>query len=537
MMKKGSASTFEKLLYHNQFILGPFFLEEFSSWKRVEINNSLKITSHPDLNVYQATDKGKSITLLGFILDPNNPQATDSDIINELIHRLSSCDNFVEHTYRFGGRWILIVNDGKAIRLCHDAIGLRQVFFTDTLHTKDLWCASQPGIIAEILQLQFDPDAVDFVNSFEFRKNQEFRFPCYSSPYKEIKHLLPNHYLDLLTGQTQRYWPNKRLNELPFNESVETISVYLKNLIKSASNRFDLALGLTAGWDSRLVLAASKEISDKISYVTVRKTNIPDSHADVRIPSTLLSKLKLKHDIVKSSYIISDEFIQAFKKNTSLAHDAYAPDAYAILLYNSQKKVAMTGSASELGRWSLRDELKKSKKEEITVRDLSMIGSMEKNPFAVNNFAEWFLGLGEIHNVDILDLFEWEQGHGTWLAMCQLEFDIAWKDIFTPFNCRDLLIRMLSVKEKYRKAPKYVLCKNLILMLWPEVLSVPINPHKKKRFIFFTKSSIKQLFLHVPDSIKKSFEKILKLRVKIFDNRVVGPLVGRLLPNAKDFPH
>lgn len=96
---------------------------------------------------------------------------------------------------------------------------------------------------------------------------------------------------------------------------------------------------------------------------------------------------------------------------------------------------------------------------------------------------------------------------------------------------------MLSVKEKYRKAPKYVLCKNLILMLWPEVLSVPINPHKKKRFIFFIKSSIKQLFLHVPDSIKKSFEKILKLRVKIFDNRVVGPLVGRLLPNAKDFPH
>lgn len=536
-MKKGSASTFKKLLYHNQFILGPFFHEEFSSWKRVEINNSLKITSHPDLNIYQAIDKNKSITLLGFILDPNNPQATDFDIINELIHKLSSCDNFVEHTYRFGGRWILIVNDGKAIRLFHDACGLRQAFYTDTVYTKDLWCASQPRIIAEILRLQFDPDAVDFINSYEFRNDQNFKFPCYSSPYKEIKHLLPNHYLDLLTGQPKRYWPNKELDELPLNEAIEKISVNLKSLMKSASNRFDLALGLTSGWDSRLLLAASKEISDKISYVTVRKVNMPDDHADVRIPSILLSNLKLKHDVVKSSYIISDEFIQAFKKNTSLAHDVYAPDAYAILKYNGQKKVAVTGGVSEAGRRSVRDMYNKLKKEKITARDLSKIESMGNSQFAINNFEKWLWGLGDIHNVDTLTLFDWEQEHGTWHAMSQLEFNIGWKDIFTPFNCRELLIRMLSVKEKYRKAPKHVLCKNLILMLWPEVLSVPINPHKKKRFIFFTKSSIKQLFLHVPDSIKKSFEKILKLRVKIFDNRVVGPLVGRLLSNVKDFPY
>lgn len=83
-----------------------------------------------------------------------------------------------------------------------------------------------------------------------------------------------------------------------------------------------------------------------------------------------------------------------------------------------------------------------------------------KNQFAIKHFENWLLGLGGIYNFDVLDLFEWEQGHGTWLAMCQLEFDIAWKDIFTPFNCRSLLITMLSVKEKYRMPPKYELHKN-----------------------------------------------------------------------------
>lgn len=84
--------------------------------------------------------------------------------------------------------------------------------------------------------------------------------------------------------------------------------------MKSASNRFDLAFGLTAGLDSRLVLAASKEISNKISYITVRQIDKPDNYPDIIIPSTLLSKLGLKHDVVKSSFIINDEFINIFKK-------------------------------------------------------------------------------------------------------------------------------------------------------------------------------------------------------------------------------
>ncbi|OQZ01788.1 MAG: hypothetical protein B6D34_12755 [Candidatus Brocadia sp. UTAMX1] len=101
---------------------------------------------------------------------------------------------------------------------------------------------------------------------------------------------------------------------------------------------------------------------------------------------------------------------------------------------------------------------------------------------------------------------------------------------FIPFNCRDLLIRILSVKEKYGKAQTHILCKNPVLTLRPEVLSVPINPHKKG-FNSFVKSSIKQRLLHVPVPVKISFGKMLKLRVKMFEKRVVGPLIGRLLPS------
>lgn len=126
--------------------------------------------------------------------------------------------------------------------------------------------------------------------------------------------MLPNHYLNLKTGLCKRYWPNKPFQNLSLEEGLEKSSNILKALMKSASNRFDLTVGLTAGLDSRLVLAASKEISNKLSYTSLRQIDKPDNYPDIIIPSTLLSKLGLKHDIVKSSLIINDEFINIFKK-------------------------------------------------------------------------------------------------------------------------------------------------------------------------------------------------------------------------------
>ena len=148
----------------------------------------------------------------------------------------------------------------------------------------------------------------------------------------------------------------------------------------------------------------------------------------------------------------------------------------------SQTKVVVTGSTSEVSRSSFRALVKnKPKNEKITVQDFARLQQMGKHKFALDHFEKWLSGIGNFYNLDILNLFEWELDDGNWLAMCQLEFDIAWKDIFTPFNCRRVITDMLSVKQEYMMPPKYELYNTLINKLWPEVLSVAINPHKKKK--------------------------------------------------------
>lgn len=471
----------EKLLYPNQFILGPRYVERLPSWQRVQINESFYLTMHPDLQIFKTVHGDKSLTLLGFILDPDHPQYANAHILNDLITKLSTCDTFFKHTYRFGGRWILIVDDGEEICLFNDAVGLRQVFYTDVGMAKELWCASQPGIIAELCDLQMDSEAVDFIDSYEFRTNPEFRWPGDSSPYKEIKHLLPNHYLNLKTGRCFRYWPDKPLTGIKFDEALERTASILQGLMKSAAHRFDLALSITAGLDSRVVLAASKPISDSVSFMTVRQIGKPEDHPDVTTPFQLLSRLGLKHDVIKSSLLMDDEFTKAFKKNVPVAHYVYAPDAQAILNYYGKSKVAVTGSTSEVSRSSFRALLNKPLNEKLTVWDFASLQNMGKNQFALSHYEAWLSGLGNIYNVDILNLFEWELDDGNWLANCQTEFDIAWRDIFTPFNCRELIITILSVERRYMQAPKYEFHERLMLKLWPEVLSLPVNPHKNKK--------------------------------------------------------
>ena len=119
-------------------------------------------------------------------------------------------------------------------------------------------------VCIKILNLQIDNDVVHFIDSYEFRRNEEYWWPGDSSPYKEVNHFLPNHYLNLETGLVKRYWPTGDLYELSLNEAKEQISVTLKSLLRSALNRFDLTLSITECWDSRVILAACKEISHKI---------------------------------------------------------------------------------------------------------------------------------------------------------------------------------------------------------------------------------------------------------------------------------
>ncbi len=481
----------KKLLFRRQFILGPKFIENLPYWKRIKIRDEILISIHPDLDVHQIVYEDSSLTLLGFMLDPVEPSANNIDILKSLIGKLlasKDLNSFFKNTYTLGGRWVLIIDDGNEIRLLNDTTGYRQVFYTDLSICEQLWCASQPGIIAEILNLDMDKDALEFLDLDKYKHwgNKEYVFPGESSLYKEIKHLLPNHYLNLRTGSCCRFWPDRNLDEMPLDECIQKSARILKGLMRSALNRFDLALSITAGRDTRLILAVSREISDRLYYFTHMHWSLSESSADIKIPARLLSRLGLRHNIIKCPQKINAELKRLYKRNVTAAHQVY--EGIFQGMYNSypENRVCVKGNAIPIVKCHFHQSSNNGNANSST---LARLLKVEGCSFAMHDFEKWLSDARDIYNVNILDLFSWEIKDGNWQAMAQLEFDII-HEVFVPFNCRRLLIDMLSVDREYRKPPDYKLHTELITLLWPELLMEPINPKPKKRITTRIKNKI-----------------------------------------------
>ena len=463
--------------YMNQFLLGPAFAEHMAGWQRVVVAGELSLTAHPDLACTQASAGARELTLIGHMLDPLAPAASNADILRALLDAFADRSALIAATDRLGGRWLLIATDGRDRFLFHDALGLRQAFYTDPATTGNVWVMSQPGLAGEMLALEPDEQAERFVDSPAVRRTPQYRWPASGAPFKGLKHLLPNHWLDLRSAQSRRYWPLRPLEKFTADAAIERLSVLLSGQIRAAAARFELALGLTAGLDSRMVLAAARDVVDRISIITVRQGVMPDEHPDIQVPARLLKRLGLTHQVIRANSTMTADFSQRFKRNVHLAHDHYGHDAEAILIHFSRTRAVITGAGAEVVRCSFRAKLPHAAHVRFTPELLSWLEFGVIEPFAVARFAEWLDDAGAQDHVKLLDLLDWEQDYGNWLAMTQLEFDIAWREIFTPYNCRELFATLLGVPERYRRGPDSVLFREFIRRTWPELLSEPINPH------------------------------------------------------------
>lgn len=464
-----------KYMFRRQFVLGPRYVDKLPFWRRIKINQSLYLTSHPELEVSRVNKDGVSIVLLGYILDLNNPSFTNEDILRDLIEKQgSSINGILNCVGSYGGRWIIILDTGTKVVLFNDATGLRQVFYTND-HSGP-WCASQPGIIAEELGLKVDVEAAQFIKSLA-SSNREYWWPGQASLYHSIKRLLPNHYLDIDTMTMHRYWPKESLKRIDLTKAIDRLAGLFKGLIISAHNRFKLSLPLTAGWDSRLLLASVKDIAQEVFYYTLIYYDLDEESDDIRIPQRLLSRLGLKHHLIKCPPTMTEDFKSIYLGNVSCAHEAWGAIAQGLCQAYPEDRVCLKGNVSEIAR----NYYGVIRNQDINSRLLAYLSGMEHS-FAVNQFSAWLneaKGVCERAGIRITDLFYWEQRMGSWQAMSQLEWDIA-QEVFTPYNCRDILVTMLSVDTKYRRTPNYILYRRLMESLWPEVLLEPINPQENK---------------------------------------------------------
>jgi hypothetical protein len=94
------------LQYRRQFLLSSEPIHGFEHWTYARLATGWHIKAHPNLEITQTTHAGVELTLIGYIIDPDNAGASNADILATLAAQLETPSDVFQLSSRLCGRWI-----------------------------------------------------------------------------------------------------------------------------------------------------------------------------------------------------------------------------------------------------------------------------------------------------------------------------------------------------------------------------------------------------------------------------------------------
>jgi hypothetical protein len=463
-------SAFQRLRNRRQFIFGPRPLKIKGDWDTHQVG-AWFLTIQRDLPFRRTPcGAGGELLLLGFMIDPSSPELSDEQILSR-IAVAGAWESLVQSTIDLSGRWILIHACGSCVRVLNDASGLRSVCYS----RDESWCFSQPGLFRFVRSIQYTREACRFIGSRECRKDFEAYFPVASSPYAEVSHLLPNHYLDLNNRKTTRFWPTAPLERLDLEAAVSTVCRILENSMRAITLRGPVGFAVTAGRDSRTIFAASKAVKNRLWPYTCLHGELTRQSPDIYIGSALCKVADVEYHNIRCPDRMSSGFRAIYMDNHDPAHPVWGRFSEGMLKAYPSEMISISGNLSETGRCYYYPN--GVHPETVAHAHLARFAKQPTDDFVRQHHRDWLndvettAGLG----VPVLDLFYWEDRMAKWLASAQNEFDIV-RDSFTPFSNRRVISAMLGTCPTSRIKPDSLFYRRAIEMMWPELLALPFNP-------------------------------------------------------------
>lgn len=468
----------DDLRFRRQYLFSPQKSPALEHWRMLELKDYY-LYVHPDCEIGRICRNNLDLVLIGNIVDPKLPDITTDEILQN-ISSFESIEDITESLYGLVGRFVLAIIKKNEKLFFNDACGLKHVFYSN--NKGSLYVASQPLLLKLVCEVGEGVNYQEYYSSKYVKNNLEHWIPSGVSLFDHVCHLVPNHYLTSDGIKQVRYWPRKNLKKESMETSILNFSDLLEKTMVAANKKYKLAVTLTAGWDSRILLSSCNAIYKELWFYTFKYRDLHLDSDDIYIPSNLASKLGLQHAVIDCNKSLEAEFGRIYKNNTDIPHtNDWGKIAYGMYGQFPTDRIAVKGNCSEVGRcfyWP------KGKHGNITDSTglLNLELGWENISFIRLRISNWYDELRDEKvnlGYDLYDLFYWEHRMGSWQAQSQLEWDIV-QDAFTPFNNRELLDILLSVDPIYRCKPKYVFFEKVMENLWPEVLCEPINPSQNK---------------------------------------------------------
>lgn len=371
-------------------------------------------------------------------------------------------DKFVESVLeRLGGRFLWVFCTDSLARVYPDISaqipcvfdpGLQ--FVGSTAHA--LWNDDE-------YQKHFDSDLFDRLGI-----DGEGWFPAGCTAHGGLMRLLPNHYLDLLTWNIHRFHTGPVVTTTnptqAVNEIIEIVQSQIEALM-SGSKR--VAIALTAGRETRMLLACARPYLDKVDFVTVTGG---DQHS---MDTVLAQRIARDHNL--SHISLSRTLATPLQKDLFVRRGGHCNSDSNALFHPSVWPIAEThqmvsGVGGEIARaffWRASDRPRTP----LSASALSDRFGLPSTKVVGDALEEWLSQLEGISALRVLDLAYLEHRDGAWYAPQFCSDPTLVRQ--APLLTRRSVDLMMSLPNEWKRSNR--LSEEIVKQLWPELASYPYN--------------------------------------------------------------
>lgn len=461
----------QKLQFRRQFLLTRRPVVDLADWQVLEMGDYY-LYVHPDLQVHALSDSKKCLVLIGNLYDPTTPEKANREILEDIFERAESLETCITSVKRYAGSYVLAYKDGKGAAVLTDPLAWRELYYCT--RENQVVCGSQPNILAAFanpkLASTSDPDFVEFCKN-QFKGPWDSKWIGDETWYETIKHVLPNHYFDINAGKAIRYWPNEAVKRLTLEEAVSQSCVFLQGIMKSLVHRHSVMMAVTAGTDSRTLLAASREVKHKIYYF-INDEDLGSDHPDIKVPVQIFENIGVPFHVHEVPKDVDDEFRKVFLSNTFFASERLLPTTYNVYFKNHGERINIKG-VGEIGRTRFGNEPRRLNSYRMAYK----LGYKEGRYVfrQCDKLLQDIRPVARKSGINALTLLYWEQMLGNWGAVATSECAIAIEEV-NPYNSHFLFEIFLGLDARYTNYKHNVFFREMIRRMWPELLNWPINP-------------------------------------------------------------
>lgn len=447
-------------IFHGQFVIGASDRPALEGARRIALR-TLALDVFPGIAVSEVRDgAGAPIgALLGVPVDVAAKAVVENGGTYAISEPLAAdLDAFIErHIYRLAGSFIFVLD-----------VEARRAAYLDANGSLSLVYAPEKGSAAATTGLLLSDQEYterfqdDLYDAFDLAHDGWFTGGM--TAHRGVRRLLCNHYLNFDTREPVRHWPTAPIAERTHADAIAIINGEVLATTQALIKSGPVAVALTAGNETRALLAIYRDIRSELTFVTL---DAPGYDLDLQRAKELAARYGLKHLVLPPKQatpagVVSWQYRVGHNitGNNMTGHPTIAPLAPYYFI---------GGLGGEVGRgflWLNADE--------DTAIDAGNIVDrlkLPRHPVIIQEVEAWLAAAPKYSSLFLLDLAYIELRMSCW-AFSQSYASADVVKIY-PLISRNVYDAMLSLSPENRRANGMI--RLSIDAAWPDVLDLPIN--------------------------------------------------------------